>query len=46
MNAYPPFRGGQGRTDDEIRETGRSLLWITLAACVLFWALVLGAWLA
>jgi hypothetical protein len=42
----PPFRGGQGRTEDDVIETGRSLLWIALAACVLFWALVLRKWLS
>lgn len=46
MSPIPPFRGGQGRSDDDVVETGWSLFWIALAACVLFWAFALGAWLA
>lgn len=42
----PPIHGGQGRSDDDVRDSARALLWIALAGCLLFWALVLRWWLA
>lgn len=35
----PPFKGGQGRSDDEIEETGENTFWLILM-CVALAALL------